>query len=298
MSSRFSTRSVSRSADSSMVATSSARSASPSSRSSERSADAAALMPASGVRRSWLTAASRAVRMLLPAARRSASAAWAASRPCCRATAACSAKATRTRRSLAGRLRPESRSARVSVTATSSGLLRRHRRRAARRCRRRARSSPGPLDHRHRPQPEGLADLLEQAGQRPVAGEDRTRQRREHGGLGPGAGGCGGPSGRPVDDGGNRDGHDQPAEQRRDVVDLLHGQLTGRLTKNQFSASPPSDRGHERGPQPADQRDGETSRRKASSTSGSEAVGGQADGGQRRHADDAPGPDPASAGGS
>src|SRR3954447_228643 len=120
MSNRLSTSALSRSADSSMVATSSARSSSVSCSSPVRSADDAALMPASGVRRSWLTAASRAVRMLWAAASRSASAACLANRPCCSATAACSANATSTRRSLAGSDRPASRRARVSVTGTVS----------------------------------------------------------------------------------------------------------------------------------------------------------------------------------
>ena len=214
MSSRLSTSSVSRSADSSMVADQlgavgvgrgpGRRSAAP---------RTAALIPASGVRRSWLTAASRAVRMLLPAASRSASAAWAASRPCCSATAACSAKATSTRRSLAGRVRPDSRRARVSVTATSSVSSRRARRRPQ------VPTTRSPSAVRSTivtaPQPEGLADLLEQAGQPAVARRARTGTARRASRSRPGAGGGGGPPGGAVDDRGHGDGHDQPAEQRR-----------------------------------------------------------------------------------
>ena len=62
MASRLAMRSDSRSADSSMVASSSARSASVQLTSSWRRLEAAALMPASGVRRSWPTAASSAAR--------------------------------------------------------------------------------------------------------------------------------------------------------------------------------------------------------------------------------------------
>ena len=68
MSSRLPTRWSRRSAPSSMPASSSASSSSDQATSSERSEETAALMPASGVRRSWLTAASSAVRMRLPSA--------------------------------------------------------------------------------------------------------------------------------------------------------------------------------------------------------------------------------------
>ena len=77
-------------------------------------------MPASGVRRSWLTAASRAVRMRLPSA---SSLAWSASdcrRWRSRTTAAWAANAASTRRSAAGSTRPDSASAMWSPTGMST----------------------------------------------------------------------------------------------------------------------------------------------------------------------------------
>ncbi len=88
MSSRLSTRWASRSSDSSAVASSSSRSSSPHCTSSERRLVTAALAEASGVRRSWLTAASSAVRIRSASAMGRAASASAASRCCSSATAA------------------------------------------------------------------------------------------------------------------------------------------------------------------------------------------------------------------
>jgi len=120
MSRRLSTRCSRRSAPSSMAATSSAWSSLDHSMSSERREETDALSPARGVRSSWLTAASRAVRMRLPSA---SSLAWSASdcrRWRSRTTAAWAANAARMRRSSAGSTQPVSASATWSPTGTST----------------------------------------------------------------------------------------------------------------------------------------------------------------------------------
>ena len=91
-SSRLPIRASSRSADSSMVASSAASSAGVHWTSVCRSVLTLALIDASGVRRSWLTAASSAVRIRLPSASASACAAWVRSRSRSSAAAACAAK--------------------------------------------------------------------------------------------------------------------------------------------------------------------------------------------------------------
>src|SRR4051794_24173205 len=101
MSRRFSTRPRSRSSDSSAVASSSARSSSSKWTSALRRLLTAAVADASGVRRSWLTALSSAVRSRSTSASAPAVSAWAASRSCRSATAACAAKASTTRWSAA-----------------------------------------------------------------------------------------------------------------------------------------------------------------------------------------------------
>ncbi len=103
-----------------MPASSSASSASSQSTSSERSELTAALIPASGVRRSCETAASRAVRIRLPSASRRAAAASPARRRRSSSTAAWAAKAPSRRRSPAGSTRPARTSARLSPTGTST----------------------------------------------------------------------------------------------------------------------------------------------------------------------------------
>ena len=97
MSSRLPIRSFSRSADSSIVASSAASSAGASCTPVWRSVLTLALMEASGVRRSWLTAASSAVRIRLPSASASAWAAWVRSRSRSRAAAAWAAKPSSSR---------------------------------------------------------------------------------------------------------------------------------------------------------------------------------------------------------
>ncbi len=88
MSSRLSTSRASRSSDSSAVASSSSRSALVQRTSGERRLVTAALAEASGVRRSWLTAVSSAVRIRSASAIGLAASASAASRCCSRAAAA------------------------------------------------------------------------------------------------------------------------------------------------------------------------------------------------------------------
>ena len=95
MSSRFSISAVSLSRDSSAVATSSSRSASTRSRSTLRSVETAALAAASGVRRSWPTAARSAVRVRSTWASAAASAAARAA-SCVRRAARSTAELTRT----------------------------------------------------------------------------------------------------------------------------------------------------------------------------------------------------------
>src|SRR5690348_8894231 len=119
-SSRLSTSRVSRSSDSSAVASSSAWSSAPHRTSVERRLVTAALAEASGVRRSWLTAASSAVRIRSASAIGRAAAASAASRCCSSAVAAYAANAPRTRRSVAASGRPRSASISVGVTVTST----------------------------------------------------------------------------------------------------------------------------------------------------------------------------------
>ena len=93
MSSRLPISASSRSAHCSMVASSSASSSSrPAARRSGAGVLTLALIEASGVRRSWLTAASSAVRIRLPSASASAWAAWVRSRSRSSAAAAWAAK--------------------------------------------------------------------------------------------------------------------------------------------------------------------------------------------------------------
>jgi hypothetical protein len=85
---RLSTSPVSRSADSSTVASSSWRSSAGIRSTGSRRLPAAALIAVSGVRRSWPTAESSAVRSPAASARRCASVAWAAIRRLRRASSA------------------------------------------------------------------------------------------------------------------------------------------------------------------------------------------------------------------
>ena len=106
MSSRLPTRRDSLSSDSSAVASSSARSAAFQVISGERRLVTAAFAEASGVRRSWLTAVSSAVRIRSASAIGRAASAAAASRCCSSATAAYAANAPSTRWSAAVSVRP------------------------------------------------------------------------------------------------------------------------------------------------------------------------------------------------
>ena len=99
MSSRFPTRLLSRSASTSIVSRRARACSSVNETSAESRLDDEALIDASGVRRSWLTAASSAVRSSLPCMRASAAAASACSRRVSRATASWAAKAPSTSRS-------------------------------------------------------------------------------------------------------------------------------------------------------------------------------------------------------
>ena len=99
---------ASRSAESSMAAEQPAWSSAVHRTSGVRSVETAALIPASGVRRSWETAASSAVRIRLPCSSRSASAACAASSARSSTTARWVANAASTRRSCGGSGRPRS----------------------------------------------------------------------------------------------------------------------------------------------------------------------------------------------
>ena len=92
MSSRLPISPSSRSAFSSIVASSASLSDSVQATSVCRRLLTLALIEASGVRRSWLTAASSAVRIRLPSASASAWAAWVRSRSRSSAAAACAAK--------------------------------------------------------------------------------------------------------------------------------------------------------------------------------------------------------------
>ncbi len=85
-----------------------------------RSEVTAALADASGVRRSWLTAASSAVRIRSAAAIGLAASASAVSRCCSSATPACAANALSTRRSPAGSGRPRRASDSESEIGTST----------------------------------------------------------------------------------------------------------------------------------------------------------------------------------
>ena len=197
MSSRLSTRWASRSSDSSAVASSSSRSSWLHCTSCERRLVTAALAEASGVRRSWLTAASSAVRIRSASAMGRAASASAASRCCSSATAAWAANAPSTRRSVGGQ--------RAAAQRQHQGLADRHLRvarrtagdrRLAGRCasgvpagrRRRAagRAGNGPaLQQRDRFHAERLADPVEQGLQRPLApqhvargGDQQSRTRR------------------------------------------------------------------------------------------------------------------------
>ena len=105
-SSRLPTSAVSWSIDSSMVASSSAVSSAEKSTSSLRRLDTAALAPASGVRRSWLTADSSERRSSSACAMASALPASSVSSRCLTSPAACLATAPSTRRSRAASFLP------------------------------------------------------------------------------------------------------------------------------------------------------------------------------------------------
>ena len=180
-SSRLSTSAVSRSADSSIVAVSSRRSAGGRRRFGSRRLPAAALIDVSGLRRSWPTADSSALRSLgglgaaprlLGLRRRAAG---------CAAPAAPGPPTTSSSR----------RSAAASVPAGADevqvvldrdvdvGVLRAARSPAGPTRRRSATRRPPPLQERHRGEPERLAHLLQQPGQRVGAGEHGAGERGE-----------------------------------------------------------------------------------------------------------------------
>ena len=197
------------------------------------------MIPASGVRRSWLTAASRAVRMLLAAASRSASAACAASRCLLQRDGGLLGEGHQ-HPPVAGGQGPPGQPQREGVgdrdgldrpsspAGSAAGADRRSRRR---RCARPSSPSCSPKASRI---------CSSRLGSAAVPGEHGPGQRGEHRRLGLGAGGCGGPAGGAVHDGGHGDGHDQPAQQRHDVVDLVHGQPPG--GRRRRTSSPPAHR--------------------------------------------------------
>ena len=181
-----------------------ARPASSASRSTSgwRRLDTAALMPASGVRRSWPTAASSAERSRSTSASSRAWAAWSARRWASRVRAAAAASRPRVRRSSAKSSGPQADQA--QPVAGGRGQHRPARRRLARprrRCaRRRAAFEQGDRGHA-----EGVADLVEEPGQR-LLGDRFGGARGEQRGLDVAAGGGGLLPGGDVDGDADRGG--------------------------------------------------------------------------------------------
>ncbi|CAM5693766.1 hypothetical protein SPURM210S_07993 [Streptomyces purpurascens] len=213
-------------------------------------------MPASGVRRSWLTAASSAVRMRLPSASARARSASSWSRRRSSTTAAWAAKAASTRRSSAGRTRPVSASAIWSPTGMSTSAS--SGRSTGCPCPTRPAQVHGvdiarPLQQGRRLHAEGLPDAFEQVLQAGLAAQHVAREEGQDLGLRPQPGRLMGAAGREVDHGGHRhtDGHedhdgddvlrvgDRPPVQRR-CVEVVQQQRSHR-------------RRGQRGKQPAEQ---------------------------------------------
>ncbi len=300
MSSRLPTRWSSRSAPSSMPSSSSAWSSSDHATSSERREETAALMlKASGVRRSWLTAARRAVRMRLPSA---SARAWSASsrrRLRSRTTAAWAAKAARTRRSEAGRTRPVSARAMWSPTGMSTSPSS-------------GRSSGAPTPTRPGAGPglhvalalqqgdglhaEGLPDPFQERFEAGLAAQHAAREEGQDLGLGAQSGGLLGASRGEVDHGGH--GHGDPDEDRDgdDVLGVGDRQPVqrGRVVVVQQERS--DGRRHQRGSQPAEQRRRHRQRQEQQHVVGEpevDRVQQEREPHRAHHADQPPGDDPA-----
>ena len=260
MSRRFSTRARSRSSDSSAVARSSARSSAVNGTSLRRLLTAA-VADASGVRRSWLTALSRAVRNRSTSASAAGRAACSASRSCRRATAACAANASTTRRSSA--------SSGVPAQHEGHGVVHAHLGIAVARGARGGAAHGGggaplvavgtahPLQEGDVVEPEGLAQLLEQRVQGPVPAQHAAGERRQGRGLGAGSRGLPGPPRREVDDAAHGDGHQEERQQREDVLARGDGEPVQRLREPVVEQEERDDGRAQRRREPADQRHGD-----------------------------------------
>ena len=223
MSSRFSISRVSWSSDSSAVASSSARSSSVHRTVRLRRLVTAALAEASGPRRSWLTAASRAVRIRSASAISPASAACSASSCRSRTTAAWAPNAASTRWSSARSGRPSPASISVPVSGTCTG----------------AAGAGGGVagvgDHL----PRGLGLVGRRAASRLTALRPKVSRARsssagsavspaqhaageggEGGGLGGGVRGLAAAAGHPLDQHGHEDRDRDEDQQREGVVPL------------------------------------------------------------------------------
>ena len=256
MSSRFSTRALSRSASSSMVCSRMRVSSGPKSSWSDRRLDDAALIEASGVRRSWLTAASSAERSWLARASESASAASAWRRSLSRAVASWAAKAARMSRSSAGQARARRR---TSTSGPVSGMASEPSSGVA--------GGPDPAEAtvvhggcrpvasppgRRRPQDgrrllaEGDDQLVEQARERVALGRDQAAGHPgQHAGVGAGLDGRGRPAGGDVDQHADDAGGDEEHHQGQDVAGVGDGEGVDRRGEVVVRQKEPGDGGQD-----------------------------------------------------
>ena len=253
-----------------------------------------------GVRRSWLTAASSAVRIRSASASGRAWAASAASRSCRSAMAACAANASTTRRSAAGRDRPRSTRVTVSSTGTStSALVRReagglaHRRRDLPGVRvvlpvRTVRGVGTAFQERHRPERERLPHVLQQRLERAGATQHAAGDGGQRLGVRAGPGRVAGAPGGEVDDPGDRAGDEDEHDEREDVLPLGDAERPDRGREEVVQQQGPADRGQHRRPEPADQRDAHHGCQEQQHVAGQGQVGAeqQEEGGLRGQAHD------------
>ena len=267
----------------------------------------AALAEASGVRRSWLTAASSAVRI------RSASASGLArSASSLRAApgAARRRPGRRTPRARAGRRRPAAARAAASTSSSSIGDVGVGRAGAGARARRptvatirqaagsrlvvraarpRRRRSSRVTDG----QAEGLAEPVEQRGQRGLAAQHAAGQGGQGLGLGAGAGRLPGTAGGQVDDRADRDGDQDEDDQGEQVLRLGDGQRCERRGEEAVEQQEAADgRGERRARVPPTSATPTTRRRNSRMSLGSDELVPERD---ERRRSAAAGPAPASA---
>jgi hypothetical protein len=116
-----------------------------------------------------------------------------------------------------------------------------------------ARAVGGPLQYRDGVQAERLGDLLQQPGQRLGPGQHGPGEGGEQGRLGAGVGGLRGTAGGPVHHQRDRHRDDHHHDERDHVLPLGDGQRVQRRGQKEVQQQPAGQRGEQRRPEPADQ---------------------------------------------